>query len=434
MPELPISGLTTIGTQGGSDYFPVVESASGITKKESRSQLIASLGFSSYLPLTGGTMTGDVVFPATKGISGSSASVVFPSSGVITISSSTTANLSASGGAVNIQTTTGNVLIGNTTGYVGVVNGASNILRFSNGNNGFGGTMIGDSYITGTSGLKASYIHGMYPMSGASSSATYINNYISSYHYQAYDLSGGIEGIRNIVRIDSNTVASVKLNNAVQWNAGTVTNWYNYTAELSSAGTVTNAYHLYLGNGALGGTNKWFLYNDDSNVNSYLKGNVTFPNKIIQSTGYASDKTLDSSGVAIPHTGTAVETTLATIAIPAGMMGVNSVLMVTYTASCTNDASNKNIRFKIGATNFSNVALTSSAGGVKTFRVWNRNAVNSQVFPASSSASGAGAIAPGTSSIDFSTSQSLLITAELADSTDTITLESYTVKIENPAI
>lgn len=45
MPDLGIAGLTTIGTKSGNDYYPVVEFASGVTKKESRESLAASFAY-----------------------------------------------------------------------------------------------------------------------------------------------------------------------------------------------------------------------------------------------------------------------------------------------------------------------------------------------------------------------------------------------------
>jgi hypothetical protein len=43
MPDLPISGLTTLGTQSAGDLFVVVELASGVTKKESRQNIVAGV-------------------------------------------------------------------------------------------------------------------------------------------------------------------------------------------------------------------------------------------------------------------------------------------------------------------------------------------------------------------------------------------------------
>jgi hypothetical protein len=419
----------------------------------------------TFVPLAGNvTILDDITFASSKGIKGAILNIN-AASGVTNVGNAS-ANLNLVGLLINVTgnqkfltsgtglynstgvasilfaasevinvATSGNINVTSSAGYVSVIAGANNYLRFSDGLNGFGGTATGESYLEGTSGLKVADNLAMFPKPGAGSSATYVNKYILSNHFQNQALSGVIEGIRNIVKSDLNTVASVKIYNAVSHVDGTVTDWFNFTTDKLGSGTITNAYHLYLGSGKLHGTNKWFLYNDDSSVHSLIKGNVTFEGKVIQSTGYAATKLIKQDAVAVPHTGTVAETTIYTVSLPDGIMGANSALDIEYGVSCNNDASVKNIRVKIAGTTVSNVVLTSSAGDVKRFKVNNRNATNSQVFPAVASASGTGGITVATSAIDFTaSSMTLIVTAELADSADNIQLEWITVNVINPAV
>ena len=54
-----------------------------------------------------------------------------------------------------------------------------------------------------------------------------------------------------------------------------------------------------------------------------------------------SVRVLGMSNVAIPLTGTVALTALVTIPVPAGVMGLNGVLRVTTTWTCTNNANAK---------------------------------------------------------------------------------------------
>lgn len=58
---IKISGLPAVTSATSTDIFPVVQG--GVTKRESVAQLIAANVTGSYLPLTGGTLTGDLTLP-----------------------------------------------------------------------------------------------------------------------------------------------------------------------------------------------------------------------------------------------------------------------------------------------------------------------------------------------------------------------------------
>lgn len=140
------------------------------------------------------------------------------------------------------------------------------------------------------------------------------------------------------------------------------------------------------------------------------------------------------SAVAVPHTGTTNETTLATIAIPAGAMGVSGALRVITVWSYTNSANNKTFRARLGGSTFATAVVTTTASSSSLWEVWNRNAANSQVSNGSGAGAGLGASgnATVTLAVDTSVAQNLTITAQLASAGETITLEAYTVEILNP--
>jgi hypothetical protein len=137
------------------------------------------------------------------------------------------------------------------------------------------------------------------------------------------------------------------------------------------------------------------------------------------------------SAVAQSVTGTTTETTLATITIPAGSMGPNGQIEVTTLWSCTNSANNKTLRVKFGSTAFLNVAATTSAAIHVLTRIANRNSAASQVGSPSSTTNSLGATGASvtTAAIDTTADVTLAITGQLASASETLTLESYIVKI-----
>lgn len=145
-------------------------------------------------------------------------------------------------------------------------------------------------------------------------------------------------------------------------------------------------------------------------------------------------RVLATSAVAASHTGNTTETALATIALPAGAMGPNGVLRVTGVITGTNSANNKTWRLRLGGgvgTEFASFALTTSGTGVLHRLISNRNNAASQVSMAlnSTNAFGNSTTAPATGAIDTASAQDIVISAQLANSSETVTLESYMVEV-----
>jgi len=143
---------------------------------------------------------------------------------------------------------------------------------------------------------------------------------------------------------------------------------------------------------------------------------------------------LKQSAVPASVTGTLSETTLATIAVPAGAMGVNGSLRITTLWSLPNNANTKSFKVRFGGIDFLGYSTTAAQSLQVLTIIRNRGAANSQVAGplavSSSYSSSVGAVT--TSAIDTSLSQSIVLAAQLGNTADAVTLEAYAVEILNP--
>lgn len=145
-------------------------------------------------------------------------------------------------------------------------------------------------------------------------------------------------------------------------------------------------------------------------------------------------RVLAAGAVAVSHTGDTAEFALATIAIPGGSMGPNGVMRVRLLFSYTNSANAKTLRMRLGGpsgTAFLNVGVTTTAAYATEKDIQNRNAQDSQIgAPANSSSASANTSAGVvTAAVDTSVNQDLVITGQLADAGETVTLRSYIVEV-----
>jgi hypothetical protein len=139
---------------------------------------------------------------------------------------------------------------------------------------------------------------------------------------------------------------------------------------------------------------------------------------------------LAQSGAAIAHTGTTSETTLVTVTLPAAVMGVNGSVEIEALWSLTG-SSNKTARMKFGGTSFQTLTATTSASVIQRTRITNRNSASSQVGSpaATTTIYGATSTAVTTASVNTASNVSIIITAQLADGGETMTLESYQIVV-----
>lgn len=140
---------------------------------------------------------------------------------------------------------------------------------------------------------------------------------------------------------------------------------------------------------------------------------------------------LCKSAVASSITGSTTETTLATCTIPANAIGPNGQIEIQALWTTTNSANTKTLRIKFGSAGYFATGVTSIATAQTITRIANRNATNSQVGGPSASfgPSGSSTSAAVTSAIDTTSAVSLTFTGQLGNTSETITLESYVVRL-----
>lgn len=142
---------------------------------------------------------------------------------------------------------------------------------------------------------------------------------------------------------------------------------------------------------------------------------------------------LGASAVAASITGTVAETSLAAVTVPAGAMGANGDMRFTALFSYTNSANNKTIRVRFGnglsGTLFISSVLTTTAASRISGTISNRNNSASQIGGLVNGAIGGSSTANITAAIDTTASQTLTFSGQLANTGETITLESYVVEL-----
>lgn len=136
------------------------------------------------------------------------------------------------------------------------------------------------------------------------------------------------------------------------------------------------------------------------------------------------------SAVPVTLTGTTAETTLATITIPAGIMGLNGRLRISWAASHTNSANNKIYKHKLSGTQLGGqITRTASDVENRVEVLANRNSQSSQFWATSWSTTSGTAASQATTTIDTSVETTYQLTAQLANAGETITLQSYMVEL-----
>lgn len=144
-------------------------------------------------------------------------------------------------------------------------------------------------------------------------------------------------------------------------------------------------------------------------------------------------KLLAASAVAASITGTLTETALATIPIPAGVLGLNGGIEIRSVWSTTNSANSKTMRTRlggIGGSQFMTLAVTTSATTSDERRIRNRNSASSQIGSAPAGTTGYLANTANTlptGAVNTAAAVDLVLSAQLANTGETITLESYEV-------
>jgi len=145
---------------------------------------------------------------------------------------------------------------------------------------------------------------------------------------------------------------------------------------------------------------------------------------------------LAKSGTSASITGTVTETPLATIAIPANLLGANGQIRINAYWTITNSGNNKTLRVRMGGGGIT--GQVEFAGTMTTVTpIWsntliaNSNAVNTQ-FSVSEAPRGVDGLIVvgfnGATTVDMTAAQSLVITAQLVNVGETITLNGFSVE------
>jgi hypothetical protein len=141
---------------------------------------------------------------------------------------------------------------------------------------------------------------------------------------------------------------------------------------------------------------------------------------------------LCSSASAATVTGILTETTLATCSVPAGAMGATGGVQIRTSWTVTNSANSKTLRARFGGVSgaaYQAMAVTSSVAVSDLKVIRNRNSATSQVgsFSAAGFGYGAGSAPLTTSTVDTNAAVDIVISGQLANTGESITLESYEV-------
>lgn len=142
---------------------------------------------------------------------------------------------------------------------------------------------------------------------------------------------------------------------------------------------------------------------------------------------------LGQSAAGSSHTGDTNEFVFATVTVPANKMGAKGVLRITTLWTVTNNANAKTPRIRLGGVS-GTAFYSASVPNVQTVQlqtiIRNRDVTGSQVSHASSSGSfSTSTAAVVTGSIDTTAAQDIVISGQLGNSADTISLEAYLVEV-----
>lgn len=139
-------------------------------------------------------------------------------------------------------------------------------------------------------------------------------------------------------------------------------------------------------------------------------------------------KIIDMSGTKIDHTGSTSETTMKTIVIPGNTLKTNGVLRISFICSHTNSANNKTYRFKYGGNMIAFGLYTTTATAQGAMLLYANNSTSAQKAYDSVIPFGATSAALRTMSVNSTIDQNFVITGQLANDAETMSIESYIIE------
>lgn len=142
-------------------------------------------------------------------------------------------------------------------------------------------------------------------------------------------------------------------------------------------------------------------------------------------------------GRAAALTGTTDETALATITVPANAMGANGVLRIETHWLNNNSGNNKTARARfstISGTQFVLAAVTTTLSWRDVHLIANAGATNSQTAHTTANQFGTSSNAAVTASVDTTAATTLILSGQLANGGDSLTLNYYVIELLRPDI
>lgn len=147
--------------------------------------------------------------------------------------------------------------------------------------------------------------------------------------------------------------------------------------------------------------------------------------------------TIAHSSLSIPLTGSVAESVMATIPIGSNTMGINGAILIETVWSFTNNANAKTVRHRYSGVGGVSFHTNSTLANLLTYRmqciISNRALTNSQFgFTNAPVSWGTSTAANITAAVDTTVTTSVVITAQLGNAADTISLERYLVQLIIP--
>ena len=132
-------------------------------------------------------------------------------------------------------------------------------------------------------------------------------------------------------------------------------------------------------------------------------------------------------------TGATGERTMATLTIPEGIMGGDSILQIECYSHQTNNANTKTIRFKIDGDTFGAMSVKSCSGARMQKNLAGNGTPASQIsLPSNLNDLASTSGTQQQKTYDFTQPRTLTITGELAVATDSLVVDHYRVAVINP--
>lgn len=168
----------------------------------------------------------------------------------------------------------------------------------------------------------------------------------------------------------------------------------------------------------------WLIY---PNTAIHFVSNGT--NWLIEGVDQVAEFPLVAGAVAAAHTGTLVETNLATGTLRASAMSTDGSLLLTLAGSATNNANAKTIRLRLQGVAVVGVNVANGAAWEIEAKISNLGSEASQAIVTTTVIDATVSVARATATVNTALDRTIAISAQLGDITDSVTLDRYSLKL-----